>query len=548
MFIQILFALLAGILTIGAPCILPLLPILLGTSIGQTSKARPLYIVSGFVIVFAVLGLFLSFLTTHLGFNSNTLRDIAIVLLGVFGLLMLWPTPFEALTMRLGGAIDEASKIGGARKDNLGGFILGMTLGIIWTPCAGPVLGAILTLIATQHNLSRAGVLLLAYAVGAGVPMLVIAYGSQVITTKVRAIAKYSHQLQQVFGVLIILLAVGMYFQLDVKAETYLANFFPNINLETKLTQTTKPETVNQNSMQTIQLQNLGAAPDFENISRWLNSDPLTMLNLRGKVVLIDFWTFSCINCIRTLPYVTKWYDTYKNQGLVVVGVHTPEFDFEKDTNNVADAIKRFKINYPVAQDNDFRTWNAYQNEYWPAEYLIDQKGNIVYTHFGEGEYDHTEDAIRELLGMNSPVAVDNGQNLSGVQSPEMYFGTYRLQNLSSQQTVALTPHDYTYPQNLNLNEFALSGSWQFDQGQLESTGANAKIKLHFSSGKVFMVAASPKQPTTLKIWVDGKPQPDVTVSGSELYTLFDSDDYSDHTIEIQVPDTGFQAFTFTFG
>lgn len=186
------------------------------------------------------------------------------------------------------------------------------------------------------------------------------------------------------------------------------------------------------------ELQNYGPAPEFSGISKWLNSDPLTMAQLRGKVVLVDFWTYSCINCIRTLPYVTKWYDTYRDKGLVVVGVHTPEFAFEKVTDNVADAIKRFNIHYPVAQDNEYGTWNNYNNQYWPAEYLIDQNGNIVYTHFGEGNYDHTENAIRKLLGLDGSMAEDNGQDLSRVQSPEMYFGTNRLEYLSSAQQPAV--------------------------------------------------------------------------------------------------------------
>jgi len=262
---------------------------------------------------------------------------------------------------------------------------------------------------------------------------------------------------------------------------------------------------------------------------------------------LIDFWTYSCINCIRTLPYVTKWYDTYKDKGLVVVGVHTPEFAFEKVTDNVKTAIERFGIQYPVAQDNDYGTWGAYNNEYWPAEYLIDQNGNIVYEHFGEGEYDHTENAIRQLLGLNNPVGAENGQDLSGVGSPEMYFEPSRLQYLSPDQSPSLTPESYLLPPNLALNKFALEGQWQFDGDHAELTQGPGKIKLRFLSGKAFMVAASDK-PIKLRITVDGKTQPDVTVQMSQLYKLFDSNDYSQHTIEIEIPDAGFQAFTFTFG
>src|SRR5258708_1679348 len=541
--LQILFAILAGVLTIGAPCILPLLPILLGTSAGQTSKSRPLYIVAGFVLVFTALGVSLSFLTTHLGIDPNILRNVVIVLLAMFGLFLIWPKPFEILTMGMNNLINRASEAGNARRDNLGGFILGMTLGVIWTPCAGPVLGAILTLIATQSNLARSGTLLAAYALGAGIPMLAIAYGSQVVTTKVRSIARYSTRIQQVFGAFIILLAVAMYYQYDIKIETQLAGLFPASNLESKFA---KIDSSGNQTMAKIDFQNYGAAPEFVGINHWFNSDPLTIKQLRGKVVLVDFWTFSCINCIRTLPYVTKWYDTYKDKGLVVVGVHTPEFEFEKDTANVENAIKRHKINYPVAQDNNFVTWNNYSNQYWPAEYLIDKNGDVVYTHFGEGNYDHTENAIRTLLGLNMETSQVNGPDFSRVGSPEMYFGTNRLQYLRSQQRPSETEQTYLLPNDLALNNFALNGAWKFSGESATLAKPNGTIKLKFHSGKVHMVVESAK-PQKIKITVDGKSQPDVMVSQSQLYTLFDSNDYNDHVIEISIPEAGFQTFSFSF-
>ena len=442
--IQILFAFLGGILTIAAPCILPMLPIILGASVGQTDKKRPLFIVLGFILSFAAASLVLSFIVIHLGLSQNAIRDSAIIILLIFAFFMIWPTPFELLTSRLSGIINGANQVGSSKKGNLGGFLLGLVLGIVWTPCAGSVLGTILTLIATQGTTGRAVVLVIAYALGAGIPMMIIAYGSQFITTKVRFLAQYSRRLQQVFGVLILLLALAMYFQYDTQIENSLTAFFPQSNLESALVgqnmqkemptpssdqpltnnpmpivtttgqpnnqQSTNPKPTTNNSQPTppkmnIDFKNYGAAPEFTGIYHWLNSDPLTMASLKGKVVLVDFWTYSCINCIRTLPYVTKWYDTYKDKGLVVVGVHTPEFSFEKDTGNVQTAINRFGIHYPVAQDNDYGTWQAYNNQYWPAEYLINKDGEIVHEHFGEGEYDVTENAIRELLGLNDDMS-----------------------------------------------------------------------------------------------------------------------------------------------
>ncbi len=296
-----------------------------------------------------------------------------------------------------------------------------------------------------------------------------------------------------------------------------------------------------------IDFKNYGKAPDFVGINTWLNSEPLTIKGLHGKVVLIDFWTYSCINCIRTLPHVTKWYDTYKDKGFVVVGVHTPEFDFEKDTGNVQDAIKHFGIHYPVAQDNEYATWRAYNNQYWPAEYLIDKNGDIVHVHFGEGEYDITENAIRSLLGMGTAQEGVLNERLGDVKSPEMYFGTSRLQNIAPEQIASLSPNVYSFPKELSLNKFALEGNWQFSTESIKLVSGEGKIRLKFHAGKIYMVASS-QSPTKLTIMVDGKSQPSITVKNSELYTMFDSNDYSDHIIEIVMDTPGFEAFTFTFG
>jgi cytochrome c biogenesis protein CcdA/thiol-disulfide isomerase/thioredoxin len=539
--IQILFAFLAGILTIAAPCILPMLPVILGASIGQSSKLRPLFIVLGFVVSFAAASLILSALVTHLGLSQNFIRNIAIVMLLIFAFFLIWPLPFELLTAKLSGFINKASDVGNSRKGNPGAFILGLVLGIVWTPCAGPVLGTILTLVATQGSTGKASILVIVYALGAGVPMMAIAYGSQWLTTKVRGLVKHSARLQQVFGVLILLLAVAMYFQYDTVIENKLTSFFPQSGLEQKLV------AQNTSGIEKMVISNYGVAPEFAGITHWLNSNPLTKEQLKGKVVLIDFWTYSCINCIRTLPYITKWYDTYKNKGLVVIGVHTPEFAFEKETGNVQTAIEHLGIHYPVAQDNDFTTWKAYKNQFWPAEYLLDQNGNIVYKHSGEGEYDHTENAIRRLLGLTRPVSKENGQDLTNIHSPEMYFKLQRLKYLTPSQSPSEQPKEYSFSQNLALNNFELQGQWQFGNDHAELTKDSGKIHLHFSSGKVFMVAAANK-PVTIKIMTDGKAQPDVTVNMSQLYTLFDSDDYREHIIEIDIPSSGFQAFTFTFG
>jgi len=289
------------------------------------------------------------------------------------------------------------------------------------------------------------------------------------------------------------------------------------------------------------------AAPAFTGISAWLNSPPLTMAGLRGHVVLVDFWAYSCINCARTLPYLIKWQSAYKDRGLQIVGVHAPEFKFERDAYNVQAAIDRFGINYPVALDNDMLTWNAFHNEYWPEEYLIDRSGRIVYTHVGEGKYDETENEIRKLLDAGPAVGAESGADLSRIGSPEMYFGLDRVEDLASPQGAKPGVHTYSAPKTLKLNRFALVGAWNLSAEHATLAKGDGEVLLHCRSGKVFMVASS-AVPVTLSVTVDGKPQPEVKVGDSRLYALFDSADYGEHEVTIGVPKAGFQAFTFTFG
>lgn len=228
---QLALALLAGVLTIAAPCILPMLPILLGTSIGQASRSRPAFIALGFVLAFSACALLFGLSATALGLSQDTLRDGAILLLLVFGMLMLWKRPLALLSERLSGLLNLANDIGNrAGAGNAGGLVLGMTLGAVWTPCAGPVLGSILTLVATAHDLGRAALLLLCYAIGAGIPMLVIAYGGQVVSTRVRSIARYAAPMQQAFGVVVMLTAWAMYFQYDTLITVWLSDFYPSLS------------------------------------------------------------------------------------------------------------------------------------------------------------------------------------------------------------------------------------------------------------------------------------------------------------------------------
>jgi thiol-disulfide isomerase/thioredoxin len=288
-------------------------------------------------------------------------------------------------------------------------------------------------------------------------------------------------------------------------------------------------------------------APEFQVADKWVNSKPLRLGDLRGKVVLVDFWTYSCINCLRTVPYLNKWQQQYKDQGLVVVGIHTPEFGFEKMPVNVTEAVRRLGIQFPVGQDNDYATWKAYENRAWPAFYVIDQKGVIVLQRYGEGQYDKIENKIRELLGIKTAVGADNGDDLSRIQSPEMYFGTAHEGFQSAQQKPASGTKNYTLPKTLERDKFALGGTWSREGEQATLASDNGRISLRFNAAKFHLVAGS-KAPLEIIVRVDGGKPSKVTIDVPRLYTLFDSTDYREHTLEIEIPARGLDIYSVTFG
>ncbi len=417
MTILILFAFLSGIVTIFAPCIWPILPIVL--SAGATGGERkPLGIVTGLAVSFMLATLALAFVVQVIPFDPEILRLFAVFVIALLGLTLIVP----ALGARLEGVVSRFASLGGRFTKNSGtgfwsGFITGFALGLVWSPCAGPILATIATLAATQAVSFQVVLVTLAFVLGVSLPLFVLAVLGKRVLAKTRALAPYTKRIQQVFGLIMILAALAIYTGYDKTLQTKLLDTFPSY--ERFLNGLEKNDTVKQklDELKSIDressllkkeepklnmksnLSQYGQAPEFVGIEKWLNTDsPLTMEGLRGKVVLIDFWTYSCINCIRTLPYVTGWYEKYKDQGFVVIGVHTPEFAFEKKTTNVVDALARYRINYPVAQDNNYGTWQAYNNRYWPAVYLIDKQGVIRFTHFGEGKYKEIDQAIQYLL------------------------------------------------------------------------------------------------------------------------------------------------------
>jgi cytochrome c biogenesis protein CcdA/thiol-disulfide isomerase/thioredoxin len=543
MLVLIGIGLAAGFITAISPCVLPVLPIVFAG--GATGgRRKPFAIIAGLVLSFTAFTLFGVWLLRKLGLPEDLLRNIAIVLLFLVAATLLFPKveeivqrPFLRLTRRPSGDLG-------------GGLLLGASLGLVFVPCAGPVLAAITVVGATQDVGFRAIVLTLAYAIGAAIPMLVVAFGGR---AGMNALRPHAHRIRQVLGVVVALTALAIAFNVDRHFQTALPGYTQALQnkVEDSSSAQRQLEKLRGHTRQvaaTTSLQDYGRAPELTGLTNWINSKPLTLKQLRGKVVLIDFWTYSCINCLRTLPHVKAWYRTYHDKGLVVIGVHTPEFAFEHVPSNVRGAVKRLGVTYPVALDNDYATWNAFQNQYWPAKYLIDRRGHLRYYHFGEGSYDTTEARIRTLLGENAgmlPVANELADPTpTGLMTPESYLGYERLARFAQKSVTPNRFATYDLPaSDLQQDELAYGGRWKV-QAQRIVAGPDAQLRLRFRARSVHLVLGGRG---SVAVIVDGKPVGVVPVRGSRLYTLARLPDLRSRLLELHFS-PGVEAYAFTFG
>jgi cytochrome c biogenesis protein CcdA/thiol-disulfide isomerase/thioredoxin len=585
----IAFAFLAGAATALSPCVLPVLPVALSAGVTGGHR-RPLGVVTGLVLSFTFAIVALVYVIDALGLPGDLLRNIAIVVLLGFGVSLLVPSVAARLEAWISRLVPAPQ--GGKRGDGFGsGVLVGLSLGVVYAPCAGPILAGVITVSASQSlTAGRLGVAL-AYALGSAAVLYLLMLGGRRLSSRV---SRYAGRLQMAMGALMVLVAVAMFADYDTRFQTAIANDLPAflVNPSKELEEsggvreqlaelrgtqahegtvgalaaaTAHGGTADQASSGE-RLPVLGPAPDFTGNQEWFNTPggrPLSLRELRGQVVLVDFWTYTCINCIRTLPYLKAWDERYGKDGLTIVGVHTPEFPFEREAGNVEDAIEQNGLGYAVAQDNDYATWNAYGNEYWPAKYLIDAQGRVRYTHFGEGEYEGTEEAIRKLLAeaghrpeaKMTDVAVE--QASARVTTPESYLGAARADRFLNGPIVPGT-HRYRAPERFAYDSLAYEGTWRIGHDDATSV-RRSRLHLVFGARRVFLVLGSRGgTPRSVRVMLDGKPIAAelagrdvkggvVEVGRQRLYRLVELPRAERHLLTLDVA-PGVSGYAFTFG
>ncbi|WP_294122735.1 cytochrome c biogenesis protein DipZ [Sphingomonas sp.] len=559
-----LLAYLGGILTILSPCILPVLPFVFARA-DRPFLRNGLPLLVGMATTFAGVATLAAVGGGWAVAANSAGRWIAIILLAAFALLLIFPHLSDRAMQPLVRLGDRLSSKGS--EDRIGGsLLLGVATGLLWAPCAGPILGIILTGAALSGASATTAGLLLAYALGAATSLA----GALLIGGKVFAAMKRSigagEGVRKALGVLI-LVGVGVIaLGLDTRFLSRLSTA-QTFGFEHRISQLLGMEEEELGTKVGGMLPVEGALPPLDGAVQWLNSPPLTREQLKGKVVLVDFWTYSCINCIRSVPYTNAWYAKYKDQGLVVIGVHAPEFAFERDAANVRKAVTDFGIRYPVALDNNLTIWRAFNNRYWPAHYLADAQGRIRYHHFGEGSTDETEQAIRALLaekgarlGNVSTVSANGAAaaaDFAAVRSPETYIGSARAKSFVSTLDGA---GNYRLPGSFALNDWGLAGRWTVEPQRAVSTAPGAQIAFRFRARDLHLVLGAPGKPVRLRVTIDGKaPGADHgmdidaagngQVTGQRLYQLVrQRDPKRERLFTVTFLDPGAEAYAFTFG
>ena len=579
MVVLVAFALIAGAATAVSPCVLPVLPVALSAGV-TGGRLRPLGVVTGLAVSFTFATVALVYVISAFGLPDGLLRTLAIVALIGFGVSLLVPplgNRLEARLSRIGPSLGLSSP---RSADGFwSGMLVGGGLGFVYAPCAGPILAGVITVSASQSFTAGRLTVALAYGVGSALVLYLLMLGGRKLTGR---LARRSGRFQASMGAIMVVVALLMLANYDTRFETAVASDLPSFlvdpskSLETSGTARSQLAALRGHKAQQTggvreadagdRLPVLGRAPAFVGTQRWFNTPggtPLSLQALRGRVVLVDFWTYSCINCIRTLPYLNAWNAKYAARGLTIVGVHTPEFPFEHSATNVAQAISQNGIHYPVVQDNNYATWNAYNNEYWPAEYLIDPQGRIRLADFGEGEYSAKERAIRSLLLESGAGALGGSTRVRAEQpseeelTPETYLGAEKAARFEG-GAVTSGVHDYGRPIVAPAPEhLRYGGSWRVASDSA-TAGGDATLSLSFRARKVFLVMGSMGGPRAVNLLLDGHPlarsmagsdaeRSSATVSFQRLYRLVELPAVQRHVLTIQ-PGSGTTVYSFTFG
>jgi cytochrome c biogenesis protein CcdA/thiol-disulfide isomerase/thioredoxin len=612
MLLLLLFALIAGAGTAITPCVLPVLPALLSAS-SAGGRRRPLGIILGLAVTFTISIVVLTQLIRDLGLGSGASRVLAVVILIPFGVVMLIPE----LAERVQAPLSRLARFGPRSRGSgfWSGLGVGGALGFVCAPCAGPILGAVIALGNTGKSSASSVTVAVAYVAGLSAMLALYAIGGRRVMAVIRRKAR-GHIVERTLGVVLLLTAVVIIFNLDVRFENALAKatncgnghctgvlaFFvdpthslENSNAVQSRLASLRPESgfaarqreaaadpthaaadtasavgVAIPGVKTPSLPDLGPAPNFTDNQDWFNTpsdQPLTMAGLRGHVVIVDFWTYTCINCIRTLPFLKALYADYHRYGLEIVGVETPEFTFEQEASNVEQAIHSDGIQYPVVQDNNYGTWNAYQNEYWPADYFIDAKGEVRHTQFGEGDYKQSEAAIRELLfqagakHLPPPITAKVPTASQDMATAETYLGAEHLEEDQTQFVPAVQGGVHTYGGNgsLSLDQASLKGTWKLTSQYATPVSSSGEISLDFQAAKVYLVLTSAGNlPRHVEVLLDGRPIAAsaagadvhvgaVTVRGERLYNLVSMPTDEQRLLTVELP-SGVEAYDFTFG
>jgi len=565
----ILFSFAAGVITVLSPCVLPVLPVVLSGSVGG-GRLRPLGIIAGFLSSFSILTLALTFLVRSFAIDPELLRTLAAVAIILMAVILVVPALKDRFMIFAGSLLGGKRRVSaeGERQGFVPGFAAGVSLGVVWTPCVGPIMASVITLAISSSVDAGAVAITLAYALGTSVPLFAVMQGGRALLNRFPGLSGRLGSVQRVFGVLMLVTGIALLGGWDRSFQIWILDTFPSYGssltalednpavrkaLEQRSLEKSAAGSVADSPVASIP-DRTGSDPLVRTSGEWFNSSPLTLEGLKGKVVLVDFWTYSCVNCIRTIPYLRDLHEKYASEGLVLIGVHSPEFAFERDPANVEKAIAQLGVAWPVVQDNDFGIWNAFSNKYWPAHYLFDRDGVLISTHFGEGGYEETEALVRKALGLEAEVpgektsAPGTGTAAGKGVNPETWLGSDRGQFLVSDGG------EYRAAKKLPRFGWNLEGKWLREAEYVESSG-DGTLTLDFNAREVFLVVSTIEgERPEITVLVDGKPvETDDVKNGilrpaeDRLYRLFSADSTRKGILTVKVRGrVRFHAFTFS--